>query len=184
EIYPKLACAYHNRGLAYAAKGDHDRAIADYTKLIEINPKSSRFALWLGLARYNNGDFKGAATDLLRAVELEDDVYAMLFRYLARTRAGATAEAELEANAGRLKTKEWPYAVIELYLGKRSPAATLDAAVKPDDRCKAQFYIGQWHVLKGNVADAQTALTVAVETCPKTFSEYVTAVAELKRLKP
>jgi tetratricopeptide (TPR) repeat protein len=35
----KLAAAYFNRGLAYQAKGDHDRAIADHSKVIEINPK-------------------------------------------------------------------------------------------------------------------------------------------------
>ena len=119
----------------------------------------------------------------MRAVELEDDIYAMLFRFLARTRAGETAAAELEANAGRLKTKEWPYAVAELYLGKRSPAATLDAAIKPDDRCEAQFYIGQWHILKSNAAEAASALKVAVDTCPKTFVEFTAAIAELNRLK-
>ena len=95
-----------------------------------------------------------------------------------------TGEAELEANAGRLKTKEWPYAVIELYLGKRSPTATLDAAVNPGDRCEAQFYIGQWHVLKASKAEAETALKVAVETCAKNLVEYAAAIAELKRLKP
>ena len=96
---------------------------------------------------------------------------------------GEQGEAELEANTGRLKSKEWPYAVVELYVGKRSPSATLDAAIKPDDRCEAQFYIGEWHVLKGNVDEAQTALKAAVETCPRTFIEYTSAVAELKRLK-
>jgi lipoprotein NlpI len=74
--------------------------------------------------------------------------------------------------------------VTELYLGKRSPEATLDAAAKADDRCEAHFYIGQWHVLKGNLADARKALEVAANTCTKIFIEYDVAVAELKRLKP
>jgi lipoprotein NlpI len=108
----------------------------------------------------------------------------MLFRHLAKARAGEAGEAELEANAGRLKTREWPYAVIELCLGKRSPTATLDAAVTPGDRCEAQFYIGQWHVLKASKAEAETALKVAVETCPKNSVEYAAAVAELRRLRP
>ena len=101
----------------------------------------------------------------------------------ATSRAGETAAAELEANAGRLKDKKWPYAVIELYLGKRSPEATLDAAGKPDEKCEAQFYIGQWHILKGDRSAAAAPLKAAVETCPKTFIEYVGAVVELKRLK-
>jgi hypothetical protein len=32
--------------------------------------------------------------------------------------------------------------------------------------------------------DAETALRTAVDTCPKSFTEYRAAVAELKRLKP
>ena len=79
---------------------------------------------------------------------------------------------------------EWPFAVTELYLGTRSPAATLVAAATPEQKCEAQFYLGQWHIVRGNRADAETALRAAVETCPKSFTEYRAAVAELKRLKP
>ena len=33
--------AYFNRGVAYEKKGDYDRAVADYTKAIELNEKDS-----------------------------------------------------------------------------------------------------------------------------------------------
>jgi lipoprotein NlpI len=183
ELDPQHADAHNNRGNAYGAKGDYDRTIADYTKAIELDPSVSAYARSLGIARYGRGDFSGAAVVLLRAVELEDDAYAMLFRYLARTRAGERAAAELEANARRLTSKEWPYAVTELYLGKRSPEATLDAADEANDRCEAHFYIGQWHVLKGSLAPARTAFEFAAKTCPQTFIEYEAAVAELRRMK-
>jgi lipoprotein NlpI len=87
-------------------------------------------------------------------------------------------------NAGRLKTKEWPFAVIELYLGRRSLELTLDAASKPDERCEAQFYSGEWYILQSKLAEAGAALREAVEICPKDFTEYAAAQAELKRLKP
>ena len=35
---PKYALAYTNRGLAYESKGEYDRAIADFSKALEINP--------------------------------------------------------------------------------------------------------------------------------------------------
>jgi lipoprotein NlpI len=136
------------------------------------------------VARYDAGDFKGASADLLRSLEIDEDAYAMLFRFLAQSRAGEAAEAELTANAGRLKTKEWPFAVTELYLGTRTPAATLAAAATPEQKCEAQFYLGQWQIVKANRADAETALRAAMDTCPKSFIEYRAAVAELKRLKP
>ncbi len=184
ELDPKDASYFSGRGTAFENKGDFDRAIADAVKAVELAPKSARYVRSLGVARFNKGAFKEAAADLLRSLELNDDSYAMLFRYLARQRASETAAAELEANAGRLKDKKWPYAVIELYLGKRSPEATLDAAGKLDEKCEAQFYIGQWHILQGDRAAAAAPLKAAVDTCPKGFIEYVGAVVELKRLKP
>jgi lipoprotein NlpI len=182
EINPKDAMVYKSRGVAYGSKGDLDRAIADYNKAIEIDPKDAETYLARGVAHFYKGNFSDASA-LLHAIELTDNSYAMLYRYLARSRAGEAAGPELDANAGRLKTKEWPFAVIELYLGRRTPEATLGVADKPDQRCEAQFYIGQWHVLKGNAAKAEAAFKVAVETCPKSFFEYAGAVAELKRLK-
>jgi lipoprotein NlpI len=184
EIDSTHADAYNNRGNAYGAKGNYDRAIADYTQAMELDTEEPSYARSLGIAHYAMGDFKSAAADMLRAIELNDDGYAMLFRYLARTRAGESAAAELEANLGRLETKEWPYAAAELYLGRRSPEATLDAVSDSDNQCEAQFYIGQWHVLNDRTAEARKKLQSAASTCPKTFIEYELAVAELKRLKP
>jgi Flp pilus assembly protein TadD len=184
ELDSKFAEAYNNRGNAYSDNGDLDRALADYSKAVELQPNNITFTKNIGYARFYRGDFKDAAADLLRAIELKDDIYPMLFRFLARSRSGETAVSELEANAARLKTKEWPYAVIDLYLGRRQPDATLAAAVKPDDRCEAYFYVGQWYVLKDNKADAEAALKTALDTCPKTFIEYAAAVAEWKRLRP
>ena len=184
ELDSKFAEVYNNRGNAYSDNGDLDRALADYSKAVELQPNNITFTKNIGYARFYRGDFKDAAADLLRAIELKDDIYPMLFRFLARSRSGETAVSELEANAARLKTKEWPYAVIDLYLGRRQPDATLAAAVKPDDRCEAYFYVGQWHVLKDNKADAEAALKTALDTCPKTFIEYAAAVAEWKRLRP
>jgi tetratricopeptide (TPR) repeat protein len=184
ELDSKFAEACNNRGNAYSDQGDIDRALADYSKAVQLQPNNVTFIKNVGYARFYRGDFKDAAADLLRALELKDDIYPMLFRFLARSRSGETAVSELEANAARLKTKEWPYAVIDLYLGRRQPDATLAAAVKPDDRCEAYFYIGQWYVLKDNKAEAEAALKTALDTCPKTFIEYAAAVAEWKRLRP
>jgi lipoprotein NlpI len=73
--------------------------------------------------------------------------------------------------------------VIELYLGRLSPADVSRIASTPDDACEAQFYSGEWHLLHGNYEAAAAALKVAVDTCPKTFVEYRGAIAELKRLR-
>ena len=65
----KAAWAYTNRGNAYAAKGDHDRAIADYTKAIEIRPKDGSAYLLRGRVRQDRGDYDRAIADYGKAIE-------------------------------------------------------------------------------------------------------------------
>jgi hypothetical protein len=74
--------------------------------------------------------------------------------------------------------------VIEFYLGRRSPDEMLSAAVNPEQRCEAQFYLGEWHLLRGNSSKAKSALQAAADTCPKSSDAYQGAVADLGRLKP
>jgi hypothetical protein len=56
-----------------------------------------------------------------------------------------------------MKVRVWPYASIELYLGKRSPDEMLAAAVKVSDRSLTQFHVGEWYALQGNSGKAVTA---------------------------
>ena len=179
---PNYALAYSGRGHAFAAGGDLNGAIAAGVKATELDPKNGRFRENLGIWRYEAGDYTKASADLARSIELGGDVYATLFRFLARARSGQDTAAELQANASRFRTTEWPYAVVELYLGKRTTAATLGNATNPDQKCEAQYYIGQWLVLKSDKISAKAAFHSAAETCPKNFDEYAGALAELKRI--
>jgi Tfp pilus assembly protein PilF len=42
---PLSADAYFRRGIVYRAKGDNDRAGADYSKAIEINPRKHSYSI-------------------------------------------------------------------------------------------------------------------------------------------
>ena len=107
----------------------------------------------------------------------------MLWLFLARGRAGQDGAAELAANAEKLEAKDWPSAVIAFYLGQRPAEAILAAAATPDEGCDAQFYLGEWHLLRGNQAEAKAALKIAVERCPsQRFLVVPAAAAELNRL--
>ena len=72
--------------------------------------------------------------------------------------------------------------MIELYLGRRSPAEVLSVASNPDENCDAQFYTGGWHLLHGDRTAAATGLQAAAAVCPSDTFEYKGALAELKRL--
>jgi lipoprotein NlpI len=106
----------------------------------------------------------------------------MLWRFLARSRMGQDGADELRANAERLKNKEWSQNVIDLLLGRRSLQEVRASAGKPEEKCKAEFYAGQLHLLRGAATESATALRAAADICPKGLIEYEGAVAELKRL--
>ena len=107
----------------------------------------------------------------------------MLWLFVAQNRAGQDAASELTANAASLKTKGWPYPVVDLYLGKQSVDAVFAKAGNTNERCEAYFYIGEWHLMQGRQDEAISPLRSAVETCPKDFVGYTGAVAELERIE-
>jgi tetratricopeptide (TPR) repeat protein len=67
---PKDVVVYHNRGDAYGLKGDIDRAIADYTKAIELNPTYAPAYNSRGHAYTRKGDYIRAVADVTKAGEL------------------------------------------------------------------------------------------------------------------
>ena len=87
ELNPKSSGAYYNRGLAIIAKNKRDprsgppmfatrnkhdmnRAIADLTKAVELNPKASEAYYSRGIANFMNFNMDGALADFSKAIEL------------------------------------------------------------------------------------------------------------------
>jgi tetratricopeptide (TPR) repeat protein len=182
EHNPRSWESYNNRGNTYQNTAELDRAISDYTKAIALNPNEPLTYKNRGVAWFVKGDFKKAAADQQRSLERKGDIHSIVMRYLARARTGEDAKAELAVNARRFTNHEWPFALIELHLSKITPTATLDAAAKPEERCVAQFHIGQWHILNNSPEEAEAALKVVAETCPVSAWERNAAVVELMRM--
>ena len=44
-----------------------------------------------------------------------------------------------------------------------------------DELGEARFYLGQWHLLRGDRVEAKMALQAAAEACPPWFNEHVAA---------
>lgn len=72
------ALAYYNRGLSYRRKGDIDRAIADYSKAITLNPRDADFYTNRGIAYSIKGNVDRAIADYGKAIALKPD-YADAF---------------------------------------------------------------------------------------------------------
>ena len=189
RVDPKLVRAWYNRGLAWNDRSDYDRAIADFNEAIRLDPKGDVAYHDRALSKFYKGDFTGSADDLRKSNDLKPEAFTVLRLYIARSRAGleAGANAELTKLAGDLKpSKNWPRAVIEFYLGERSAESMVAAAGdNVERRCDAQFYLGEWQLIRNRRAEAADALrAAAAEGCPKYLFEYVGAQVDLKRIGP
>ena len=197
NIDPNDADYFSARAHAFEHQGEYDRAISDLIEAVKLRPMVVGYHCHLGIIRFTKGDFKLAAADLSRATELDEDghttgvnarrfTYTMLFLYLARSREGEDAASELERNASRLETRDWPYPLIELCLGWSLPQEALNAAATEEERGEAQFFVAEWHLVQGNKVAAIEMLKTFIDSAPNpgVDVEHRAAVEELKRLRP
>lgn len=181
KLRPRWSDVYKMRAHARFAQGQLDLAIADLRRAIEYDPKDVYYLTALGVLRLYLGESEVARGNLARALQFKDDPESMLLLYIARGQGGERATGELETNASRLRSRAWPYPLVEFYLGKRSMSDALAAARTDEERCEAHYYIGQLLMLRGSRAEALAAFKQAALVCPKTNLEYGAAAAELRR---
>jgi lipoprotein NlpI len=189
KVNPSDGNAHIGRAVEYTVKGDYKRAIEDYDEAIRIEPQTSPGYFGRARARYYAGDFMSAASDFYRAHQISPGVYTALWLFLARKRADIPGEKTLAQEAGTSGGGAWPAPVVGLYLGTATPDAVIRAAAHPDParqrelRCEANFYIGEWQLLRGAREPAAQLLREAESTCSRRFIEHEGAVAELRRLQ-
>jgi tetratricopeptide (TPR) repeat protein len=181
-IDPKLADAHADLAGVYAVVGRYDRAVASATRAVTLDGKQSHAYFARGAVHFFRGDYASGSADMRRAADIATSAPAMLYRHMARLRLGENAVPELEADATRLESKVWPYAAIELFLGRRLPEVVLDAAVTEVEKCEAHYMIGQWHLARGDRQQGLASLRSAMSSCPETEYEKLGAQEELRRL--
>jgi tetratricopeptide (TPR) repeat protein len=104
---------YNNRGIAYNNQGDYDRAIADYTEAIRLDPKYAGAFSNRGTAYRNKGDNGRAIADYTEALRLNPNLTAaaeakaaMVAKAEADAKAAAQAKAAAEAKAAMVAKAE------------------------------------------------------------------------------
>ena len=65
-----LAITLNNRGNAYHGKGDRDRAIADYSEAIRVDPKHPTSYNYRGNSYFEKGNYDSAIADYTEAIRL------------------------------------------------------------------------------------------------------------------
>jgi len=64
------AKVYRYRGSTYGKFGDFDKAIADYSKAMELDPQNADFVYGHGVFYYRKDDYENAIRDFSKAIEL------------------------------------------------------------------------------------------------------------------
>ena len=187
KLDPKNAYAYNNRGVAWRDKGDLNRAIADYTEAIRLDAKYATAYSNRGRANLYSGSLPKALADLNQASELDpENAYTALWLAIVNKRSNLSSR--LPQAIAQLDMTKWPAPIIRLFVGQMTPEAVLAAANDPDAKkkqrqvCDANFYSGELILMQGTKEKAANLFRLVAADCPKDFTEWWAANAELKAL--
>ncbi len=189
RLDPNYAPAYFARGQLSYTTGNNPAAVEDFSKSIRLDAEEANAYFNRGVAYYVlGGHTADAVADFKKASELNPkDAYAALWHDLAERRNNATSH--LAEASKQLDMTVWPAPVIRHFLGELNTEQTFGAAFDTDPKtklaqtCEANFYSGEFALLKKDRKEAQRLLKLAANDCPPSFIESTAAVAELIGLK-
>lgn len=186
ETAANRSIAFNNRGNARGVKGEFERAIADYTEAIRLDPESVWPASNRGRAYLFSGDVAKARADFQQARNLDPaSVYLALWLDIAERRAGLPGR--LKQTTAEMALSKWPGPIVRMYLGQATPAQALtaagaDAQKRAEQVCEVNFYAGELALARGKRNEALRLFVMAAGECPRGLIETTSAEAELRAL--
>ena len=192
KLNSRDAEAWNGRALVSLAEGRMDESISDFNRAIELLPQSGAYFANRATARMIDGDEARAIEDYRLAVKYDPaEPFVHLLLFIAQARAGELDEAKsaLADYADGHQNADWPRPIIDLFLGKGTPAAVEKAAKVAAENKEAagqgfdaNFYIGQWALLSGDEAAAAQRLKSVYDTRMREYLEFDIARADLDTL--
>jgi lipoprotein NlpI len=187
RLRPEYVKWYRNRGGAWLQKGDLQRAIADCDSAIKLDQNNADAHYLRGIAKFYLGLLPQAISDFGQASKLNPTYgYVPLWLHVARMRS--KLKSQLPQAVDKLDMNKWPAPLIRLFLGEISSddvftaADDLDAGIKRGRVCEANFFLGELALIEDRRGDAVARFQAAAADCPKSFTEWAAASAELKAL--
>ena len=188
-LKPDYFEAYVAQSEASNCLGHTDEMIAAYNKAVLVLPNAvayfGRGRMFLLLGRYAD-----AVPDMRQAVKLDpNNPYPVLWLWIASARAGSVDESEFDHDVSHLNLQGWPEPILDLFAGNTTPDTVMgredevDDDIKRGQDCEANFYIGEWQMVRKHADAALPLFKAAAKDCPENFIEYSAASAELARMK-
>jgi lipoprotein NlpI len=185
RVDPNYAKAYVLWGSLFYIKGDNAHAVAEFDRSLQIDPDEPSAHFNRGVAYFFiSGRIADAEADFKKANQLNpQDPYSAIWLDLTERRNAVPSH--LAETAKQVDMNVWPAPVIRQFLGELSAAQTIAAAADADPEkqlaqtCEANFYSGEFALLKKNKPEALRLLKIAAKDCPLGFIESTAAIAEL-----
>jgi lipoprotein NlpI len=188
-LTPADARIFNDRGLVYVGMDDYARAIQDFDRAIALKPGHALAIKNRGRTYFYLGNFAQAAADLQRGLSLDStNAYVVIWLHLARQRMRQDDASDFAAQAAIADTTRWPAPVLRYLQGRlradslRAMSDSTDAEERSDQRCATAFYLGEAALLREARDSAATLFEETRASCPKAWTEYKGAIAELRRL--
>jgi Flp pilus assembly protein TadD len=192
EIAPNNAMLYRWRGHRYLSVREFDKAFADLTRAIAIDPKNYGALFHLGIVNFVRGDFNRAVELFKRAQPLAPDAGELAgstdWLWMSMMRAGKAKEAQamlarrpdsLQAPAGYAYVTR-----LKLYRGEVKPAQVFTPGDTADVQVATLAYgLGNWYLVRGDAATAKSWFDRAVKSGGWPGFGFILAEVELRRLK-
>ncbi|MCW5655080.1 DUF3857 domain-containing protein [Hydrogenophaga sp.] len=190
---PESARAWNCRGNLNFAVGRFDAAVSDYSRALVMGHDASNNHYRRGIARFYQGRLDQAADDFARATASREDegdrLYAHLWHIWTLRQLGRDLPTELQAVAQAQPSGAWPRPALALLAGVLSPDELMASlSAKSGDELtmalvEAWFYLGQYHKIGGDKAQAIVSFRKAREPGVTVYIEHVAAGMELQQLE-
>lgn len=191
-IAPDNAMLYRWRGHRYLSLRQFDRAQADLTRALEIDPANYGALFHLGIIRFIRGDFAAAADLFRRAHPVAPNPGELAgstdWRWMSLARAGRMAEAQamLDARPDSLPVDpNYGYARrLALYRGTVKPDELLREGDDDLTVATLAYGLGNWHLVRGDTASARAMFERSVASGGWAAFGFILSEVELERMRP
>lgn len=189
KLYPNSALLLRWRGHRHLSVREFAAAKADLTRGSQLD--STIYGNWyhLGVVKFVEGDFNGAADAFTHAQPKAPDAGELagstdwLWMSLSRAGRGAEAKAMLDRHPDSLKTTAAYAQRLKLYRGEYGPEKVFLPSDTSDVNVATLSYgIGNWYLVKGDTANAKAWFAKSVASGGWPGFGFIASEAELKRL--
>jgi tetratricopeptide (TPR) repeat protein len=188
-IAPDHAMLYRWRGHRYISVREFDRAMADLTRGYGLDSLNYGILFHLGVLRFAQGDFHGAADAFRRGQQIPPNAGELagstdwLWMSLMRGGRAAEAAAMLASRKGDSLPAGYAYTQrLRLYRGEIGPDQLFTAGDTADTQVATLSYgLGNWYLVRGDAARAREWFERAVRSGGWATFGFNMAERELRR---